>query len=62
MKKNYRNWWIDFITRMANEGVHHPQIETQVKCLLFLFLQIIQLELNYVAKSWNMGQVRQSSN
>ena len=46
---------------MVNEGVHRPQLETHVKCLLFSFLPIIQLELNDVVKTWNMRQVRQSS-
>ena len=46
---------------MVNEGVHRPQLEIHVECLLFSFLPIIQLELNDVVKTWNKRQVKQSS-
>ena len=61
LKKFSTVWLIDFFMRMVNEGVHRPQLETHLECLLFCFLPIIQLELNDVVKTWNMRQVRQSS-
>ena len=41
---------------MVNEGVHRPQLETHVECLLFCFLPIIQLELNDVSSSFERGE------
>ena len=61
LRKFRTNWWIDFFTRMVNEGVHRPQLETHVEYLLFCFLPITQLELNDVVKTWKMRQVRQPS-
>ena len=56
LKKFRTNSCIDFFKRMVNEGVHRPQLETHVECLLFCFLPIIQLELNDVSSSFERGE------
>ena len=54
LKKFRTNEWIRSSTRMVSEGVHLPQLEFHIECLLFCLLPIIQLELNHVVKAWNM--------
>ena len=46
---------------MFREGLYQPHLNTHVEVLIFIFLPIIQTELNEFARTWNSRNVRQSS-
>ena len=61
LKKVLISWWIEFFKNMERCGLYKAELETHIEVLLFVFLPIIQRELNEIMITWNQHYVRQSA-
>uniref|UniRef100_A0A7M5X0C0 Integrase core domain-containing protein n=1 Tax=Clytia hemisphaerica TaxID=252671 RepID=A0A7M5X0C0_9CNID len=61
LKKYRLSWWIHFFEEMEKQGLFKSYMETHIETLLFVFLPILQNELNEFARVWNSRNVRQSA-
>ena len=61
LKKYRLSWWINFFKAMCNEGLYLPHLEIHQEVLLFVFLPIIEKEINEFVRTWNARVVRQSA-
>lgn len=61
LKKYRLQWWKDFFKNMVDMNFYRPKLETHQECLLFVFLPVIQVEINDFMRTWNMRSIRQSS-
>ena len=61
--KSYKfSWWIEFFTEMTINVIFKPDNKLLHKeLLLFLFMPILQKELNEFLMTWNSRNVRQSA-
>lgn len=61
LKKYRLCWWIAFFEEMEKERLYKSFLETHAETLLFVFIPIIQSELNEFGRVWNSRNVRQSA-
>ena len=61
LKKYRLSWWITFFKEMENKRLFKSYLETHIETLVFVFLPILQNELNEFGRAWNSRNVRQSA-
>ena len=61
LKRYKLSWWIDFFTGMTISGIFKPDNKLHKELLLFVFMPILQKEMNEFLMTWNSRNVRQSA-
>ena len=61
LKKFRLVWWISLFKGMERNGLYKSYLDTHVEVLIYIFLPIIQRELNEFSCIWNTRHVRQSA-
>ena len=62
LRRSESDWWIKFFRDLRDSGVYCDGNAIHVECLKFCFMQLLQDELNQVAKHWNLHKIRPSTN
>ena len=54
-------WWIDFFSDLMKRRIFNPGCQLYHEALIFSCMPIIQAQLNYFVRIWNIQEIRQSS-
>lgn len=60
-RKSNSEWWLELFKDLAVSGAFCDGNMTQLYCLRYCFMEILQKELNFVASSWNEHLIRASN-
>ena len=61
LKRYKLSWWSDFFTGMTVNGIFKSDDKLHEELLLFMFMPILQKELNECLMTWNSRDVKQSA-
>ena len=59
-RKSYTTWLIDFFRQMVEDGILIPGHAIHMECSRFVFLKLLQIQLNEVQYAWNTHHIRHS--
>ena len=62
LRKSCTDWWIRYFKDLRDMGLYNDDGEFERECLKFCFMQVIQKELNVIARNWNLHRIRPSNN
>ena len=62
LRKSCTDWWIRYFKDLRDMGLYNDDDEFERECLKFCFMQVIQKELNVIARNWNLHRIRPSNN
>ena len=58
MRRQGLHWWIDFFKDLRDTGVFQDINPLHVECVRCCFMDLIQAELDRMAKNWNLHAIR----
>ena len=62
LRKSCTDWWIRYFKDLRDMWLYNDDSEFERECLKFCFMQVIQKELNVIARNWNLHRIRPSNN
>ena len=62
LRRECADWWINYFKDVRERGIYNDGNNIHVECLKFCFSDLIQKELQRVARLWNLRKIRPSTN
>ena len=62
LRKAASDWWMAHFKDLRDNGLYCDTNDVHVECLLFCYMEIIEKELEQVARLWNLHRIRPSRN
>ena len=62
MRRQGLHWWINFFKDLRDTGVFQDINPLHVECVRFCCMDLIQAELDRMAKNWNLHAIRAQKN
>lgn len=62
LRKGCAEWWINHFKDLRDSGLYCDADVTNVECLKFCYMPVLQNELQRVARLWNSHRIRPSTN
>ena len=62
MRRQGLHWWISFFKDLRDTGVFQDANPLHVECVRFCFMDLIQVDLDRIAKNWNLHTIREQKN
>jgi len=60
--RRYRSqWWIELFESLVNCGAFHPGCQTEMECLRYCFMKLVQYDMDSVRHEWNTHRMRPSA-
>ena len=62
LRRECADWWSNYFKDVRERGIYNDENNIHVECLKFCFSDLIQKELQQVARLWNLHKIRASTN